>query len=359
MPGGSSGMDLPRLEGATASASDVATLLQSHGAVVIDNLVDPTEMDQLRSDMNHCDGVFYGAPGSFAGAHSARNAGKPLGESRVARDLAEHPLVVDAVRLRLKPWCRRIVLGTCTNINIEPPPDPHTPPAPAQVLHRDEGMWGASDWNTWIPSTTERPEFSISVMWAISNFTTENGATRVIPRSHLWERDKKKMDHQSPAAVFAIIDDGEVDDLAAEGSGYSKHRDNLEKLEALCVPATMTKGSVLLWSGATIHGAGAHSPCPDDANFNRDLAIRRGLIFIYNLGWLRSEHNLHFALPPEVISKFPISLQELMGIVGSNKVNHPWYSGPVYAQPLLGSAEDDDPLSVNSTTTFTNKADSE
>ena len=55
------------------------------------------------------------------------------------------------------------------------------------------------------------------------------------------------------------------------------------------------------------------------------------------------------------LAAFPASLRELMGIVGSNKVDHPWYTGPVYAQPLLGSAEDDDgPLSVNSTSTFKN-----
>ena len=356
-------MELPRLDGKTASAADVAALLASHGAVVIDDLLDPTAVDRLRSELDRRDGVFYGAPGSFAGAHSTRNAGKPLGESVVARDLAEHPLVVDAVRMRLRPWCRRIVLGTCTNINVEPPPNPHTAPAPPQILHRDEGMWGASDWNGWIPSTTDdRPEFSVSVMWAISDFTAANGATRVIPGSHRWERNRSRMDDMSAAAAFEAIDDGEVDDLAFGGTGHDgggvKQRDHLERLESLCVPATMSKGSVLLWSGATIHGAGAHSPCPDGDEFDRDGATRRGLIFIYNLGWLRSEHNFHFAMPPEVISAFPASLRELMGIVGSNKVDHPWYTGPVYAQPLLGSAKDDDgPLSVNSTSTFTNKAE--
>ena len=293
-------MELPRLDGKTASAADVAALLESHGAVVIDDLLDPAAVDRLRSDLDRRDGVFYGAPGSFAGAHSTRNAGKPLGESAVARDLADHPLVVGAVRVRLRPWCRRIVLGTCTNINVEPPPDPRTPPAPPQVLHRDEGMWGASDWNEWLPSTTnDRPEFSVSAMWAISDFTAENGATRVIPGSHQWERNRIRMDDQSAAAAFEAIDDGEVDDLAAGGTGYGGAKRDIEKLESLCVPATMSRGSVLLWSGATIHGAGAHSPRPEGVDFDPDGATRRGLIFIYNLGWLRSEHNFHFAMPPE------------------------------------------------------------
>ena len=83
------------------------------------------------------------------------------------------------------------------------------------------------------------------------------------------------MDDMSAAAAFEAIDDGEVDDLAAEGAGHDggvKQRDQLEKLESLCVPAIMSKGSVLLWSGATIHGAGAHSPCPDGDKFDRDGA---------------------------------------------------------------------------------------
>jgi len=170
-----------------ASAADVDALLESHGAVVIDDLLDSVVVDRLRSDLHHRDGIFYGAPGSFAGAHSTRNAGNlPLGESEVVV-LAEHPLVVDAVRIRLQPWCRRIVLGTFTNINVEPPPDHRTSPAPPQVLHR--GMWGASDWNMWIPSTTnDRPKFSVSVMWAISDFTASNGASK---------KKKKKKNKQS------------------------------------------------------------------------------------------------------------------------------------------------------------------
>jgi len=83
------------------------------------------------------------------------------------------------------------------------------------------------------------------------------------------------MDDTSAAAAFEAIDDGEVDDLAAEGTGCDggvKQCDHLEKLESLCVPATMSKGSVLLWSGGTIHNAGAHSPCSGGNEYDRDGA---------------------------------------------------------------------------------------
>ena len=58
------------------------------------------------------------------------------------------------------------------------------------------------------------------------------------------------MDDTSAAAAFEAIDDGEVE---AGGTGCDKgvkQCDHLEKLESLCVPATMSKGSVLLWSEA-------------------------------------------------------------------------------------------------------------
>lgn len=312
-------LDLPRLDGLTTSPKEVAKALLTHGCVVVENLVDPSIMKQLQKDLNHSDGVFHGDKGSFAGEATTRNAGKPLGESKLAQDLAEHPLIVQAVRLRLQKWCRRFVLGTCSNINVAPPQNAQIPTAPPQVLHRDEDMWGASDWNDWIPSTSDdRPEFSISVMWAISEFTPENGATRIIPGSHRWQREGN-------------VSHGHTDDLNVAQSEEKKVEDN--SLESLCIPASMPVGSVLLWSGATVHGANCNTSSREDD-------IRRGLLFIYNLGWLKTEHNFHWAMPADVMATFSPSLLELVGMVGTNKVSHPWFTGPVYAQPLLGSPDD-------------------
>lgn len=103
----------------------------------------------------------------------------------------------------------------------------------------------------------------------------------------------------------------------------------------------MPKGSVLLWVGGTLHGQSAQLV----TNNREHEGIRRGLLFIYNVGWARPEHNFHWAMPPEVLIKLSPKLQELMGRVGANRVEHPWYTGPVYAQPLLYSsteAADDD-----------------
>ncbi|CAJ1441099.1 unnamed protein product [Effrenium voratum] len=90
----------------------------------------------------------------------------------------------------------------------------------------------------------------------------------------------------------------------------------------------MARGSVALWLGNTLHGAGAHS--------GKEPSARHGLVFIYNLGWLKPEHNFHWAMPPGVLRSFSPKLQELIGLFGQNAVEHEWYTGPVYTQPYLG-----------------------
>jgi ectoine hydroxylase-related dioxygenase (phytanoyl-CoA dioxygenase family) len=330
-------LDLPHVQGDVATAEQVAEFLDSHGALVIDNLVDTAVMDQLSRDLRAASGCFYGAEGSFAGAHTVRNAGKPLGESTIAQELALHPLIRAAIQRRLGKWCKRFVLGTCSSICVEPPPSPDIAPAPPQVLHRDESMWGCTDW-PWLPQTTsDRPELAITVMWAVSDFTTDNGATRVIPGSHRWPRSGNESHEEDDDLGGAKPTQLSADDTAEPGATHRSLQVD-DALVSVCVPAVMSKGSVLLWSGATIHGQGAQAPIKSTDDTFAQSRKREGILFIYNVGWLRPEHNFHWAMPQDVWDKFPQELQFLMGKIGTNRGQHDWYTGPVYAQPLLGTA---------------------
>ena len=67
--------------------------------------------------------------------------------------------------------------------------------------------------------------------------------------------------------------------------------------------AQMSAGSVLLYTGSTLHGPGA----------NHSNASRGGLALHYALGWLRQEENQYLVMPPEEAAKLPKRLQELMG----------------------------------------------
>lgn len=92
-------MELPRLDGKTASAADAAALLESHGAVVIDDLLDPTAVDRLRSDLDRRDGGFLRRTGILRGgafdpkrwqaAGRIRSRSRPRGASSGRRRRAD------------------------------------------------------------------------------------------------------------------------------------------------------------------------------------------------------------------------------------------------------------------------------
>ena len=103
-------------------------------------------------------------------------------------------------------------------------------------------------------------------MWATSNFTADNGATRLVTGSRHWE------DAREPTATEVAI-------------------------------AEMPAGSVLLYIGNTLHGGGA----------NRSNGARFGLALHYALGWLRQEENQYLAVPPEEARALPKQIQELVG----------------------------------------------
>ena len=123
-------------------------------------------------------------------------------------------------------------------------------------------------------------------MWAITDFTEANGATRIIPGSHLW-------DH-SP--VY--------------GQAYDS------------IPAEMAKGSVLIWHGSLWHGGGPNTT--DDR--------RTGIAMNYCAGYIRQQENQQLGIPREVAAGFDERLQQLCG-----------YS--VY-QGLIGHIDKRDPIEL-------------
>jgi ectoine hydroxylase-related dioxygenase (phytanoyl-CoA dioxygenase family) len=113
-------------------------------------------------------------------------------------------------------------------------------------------------------------QLQISAMWALEDFTEENGATRVALGSH---RDSN------------ISNTAEV-----------QYENNI-------VQAVMPKGSVLFYLGTTWHGGGA----------NRSDKPRAGLINTYALGWLRQEENQYLNVPREIAEQHSEIIQRLMG----------------------------------------------
>jgi ectoine hydroxylase-related dioxygenase (phytanoyl-CoA dioxygenase family) len=65
----------------------------------------------------------------------------------------------------------------------------------------------------------------------------------------------------------------------------------------------MSKGSVLIYLGNTLHGGGANS----------SNETRSGIVNTYALGWLRQEENQYLNVPREIAKNYSKKIQQLLG----------------------------------------------
>jgi ectoine hydroxylase-related dioxygenase (phytanoyl-CoA dioxygenase family) len=122
-----------------------------------------------------------------------------------------------------------------------------------------------------------------NTMWAISDFTEENGATRIVPGSHLYDHSPE----------------------------YGKHYDS--------IPAEMPRGSVMVYHGSLWHGGGGN-----DSN-----GRRIGIAMNYCAGYIRQQENQQLGIPRQLAARFEPRLQELIGyglyngLIGHIDKTHP------------------------------------
>jgi N-acyl-L-homoserine lactone synthetase/ectoine hydroxylase-related dioxygenase (phytanoyl-CoA dioxygenase family) len=226
-----------------------AARLLDQGFCIIPDAISTAQVEALNSDLEarfaatpFCEGGFYGP--------RTKRFGSLLKRSPAAVEFIAHPLVLAITQKVLGPWCDRFNLNLSQGIEIHPG-------APAQFPHRDQDMWQGEK---------GRVEYLLNVMWPLSDFTAENGATRIWPGSH------------HPGAA----------DLAPHEPP---------------IAAEMSPGSVLLFLGSTLHAAGG----------NYASSVRRGLIVSYCLGWLKPFENQWLCYPPEVARRFDPELAKLVG----------------------------------------------
>jgi ectoine hydroxylase-related dioxygenase (phytanoyl-CoA dioxygenase family) len=236
--------------GNDANSKTITDRLLSDGAVIVAHQADSNLVDEVRKELRpHFDQQGDKFSNDFNGYKTLRLSGI-LGISRMSARLIAHPLVMAVADQVLRPHCDNYQIGSCTAIEIHPGEK-------AQELHRDDDFY---------PIRIPDVEFQISAMWALDDFTLENGATCVVSGSQ---------------------------DLR-EVSCVKQH--HIEQ-------AVMQKGSVLFYLGSTIHGGGA----------NNSIAPRSGLINTYSLGWLRQEENQYLSVPREMADSYPESVRRLMG----------------------------------------------
>lgn len=229
--------------------SDVARHLLREGYVILENLLAPS---QVRNIADELEPHFQATPrciGDFHGWKTTRmNA--LLTKAPSTRSLLLHEAIWPAVEALLKPACDYVQLNLVQATRVHPGER-------AQVPHRDEEMW---------PCAKHGVPWIINVIWAIDDFTEENGATRLWPGSHLEGLDRF------------------VDPNAS-------------------VAAAMASGGACVFMGSLTHGAGA----------NASGASRTGIIVSYCLGWLKTYENQYLAYPPAAARTFGRELQDLIG----------------------------------------------
>ena len=232
-----------------ADTETVLAALKKAGAVIVDDLISPEFVEALRKEtdpyMNH---TSNGQDG-FSGYKTTRTGGL-MTRSPKCRDLIEHAGILDACRAYLSPFCERVQLHLTQIIRIRPGEK-------AQPIHRDRWAWGRH-------LAHIEPQFN--TIWALTDFTAENGATQVVPGSTSWPDDKK-------------IEPDQI------------------------TQAQMKAGSVLIYTGSVFHGGGSNASDGD----------RIGVNITYALGWLRQEENQYLSCPPELAKDLSPALQELAG----------------------------------------------
>lgn len=228
----------------------ITEVLQRDGCAVIDRLVEPAALDAVRGEMQPALDAAPMGVDEFTGGHT-RRVGALISRSAASHALIENPSVLGAVEGILE-GATSFHLHLTQIIAIGPGES-------SQSIHRDQ--WAFD----FFPFPTGY-HVQCNTLWAMTDFTEENGATRVIPGSHLYE-------------------------------------DKLQFTESDTEPAEMEAGSALLYTGGLYHGGGT----------NRSDSVRYGLNITYARSWLRQEENQYLSVPQDLARGLPKPLLRLMG----------------------------------------------
>ena len=253
----------------SADSKEIIRAIEQDGAVIVEGALDPDflslldrETTNLLDQVDKCQGIFHG--------FETKRVGGLIAKSKVAQKMAVDPIVMDVMDHFLLPNCSDYQINLTQLISIGPGEK-------QQILHPDEGLFPYDH--------PKGHEAMINIMWAVDDFTKENGATRVAPGSHLWDRNRSAQ----PSEV---------------------------------TQAEMRKGSYLIYLGSTVHGGGA----------NLTDKYRRGIVMSYCLGWLRQAENQYLAVPKDVAKALPEKLQKLLGYF--------------VHKPNLGAVDGADPIKI-------------
>lgn len=223
--------------------------IESDGYTIVEDAIDADLVATLRADLLRIERALDVRPAgnAFEGAHTVRIYNL-LAHGPLYARIPVHEHVLPIVERVLDRGC---LISSLSSISIDPGER-------AQPIHADDQL---------LPVPKPHPPLVCNTMWALTDFTDANGATRIIPGSHT-------RDH-SPE--------------------YGRDYDS--------IPAAMRRGSVLIWHGSLWHGGGA----------NRTHERRVGIAMNYCAGFIRQQENQQLGLSADTVRSFSPRLLELVG----------------------------------------------
>ncbi len=221
--------------------------LETDGYTILEGVIDAELLAELREALEKLEVGAVPADNDFEGRNTLR-VYNLLAKGDVWARVPVHPAVLPVVESVLDAGC---LVSSLSSINIGPGEK-------AQPIHADDQL---------MPLAKPHVATVCNTMWALTDFTEANGATRVVPGSHRADR--------SP--------------------DYGRPYDS--------IPAEMPAGSVLVWHGSLWHGGGA----------NRTTERRVGIAMNYCAGWVRQQENQQLGIPLATLRDFEPRLQQLCG----------------------------------------------
>ncbi len=218
--------------------------LQDNGYVMIKNLISDQDCADIKQELEPL--LTHTGRNAFEGLKTQR-VYSTITKTRICDTLVTHPRIL---ALLDRMFMANYLLSQLQVINILPGEN-------AQYLHADDSFY---------PVPRPRPPLGAATIWAIDDFTAENGATHLIPNSQHWGSRRPTGDDTK-------------------------------------IQAVMPKGSVIFYGGTLWHGGGANN------SQNDRLAITAQ----YCEPWVRQQENFGMGTPKSLVKSLSPEMQSLLG----------------------------------------------
>jgi ectoine hydroxylase-related dioxygenase (phytanoyl-CoA dioxygenase family) len=260
-------MDWQQAIGDPEAFAKLTAEFDAQGYLIISSVLSPDQLADIRAALEPYLAANIAGRNDFEGMKTNRVYAM-LAKSPVFAELAIHPL---ALAFAERDLGRECLLSACLAINIHPGET-------VQPWHYDDGHYR-------LPRP--RGSLGVSAFWTIDETTEENGATEILPGSHLWPENALP-GSSSPTSFSTKEFNAQAHDPGARPDA---------------VKAVMPAGSLMLAKGTLWHRGGA----------NRSDKPRMIITPQYCPGWTRQLENMALAVPPDIAATLPERARELIG----------------------------------------------